>query len=500
MTDSNNLRKKQILRPLILLLAVSLMTGCTPEEKTMLLPKAQSSEEESEGTDPARDFTIKKIYTYSYETSELLFKSAYLKGCGENEIHITALDDKQENGLFVYREVDYRYGFYDTLGELFRFWEEWNNPSGDSMESDLYVDSLLPSPDGKQLLIYIRSAFWNSCMVWLQTLGSSEHWLLYEGTAEQSGPMIGSFSPSGRWVTFDTTGSSTGDECIVPVYDCEKTEFVNEDQYLEFRRDSKINSASGRLYSRIYPPDQTLFAASDRNLPRPSAAALCDTSESPGLLTFSLEEDKNVLSFELQWRVTPVTDTGSSVETENGDYFDSASVSHLSSYLFYYDVPYLQYKQTGTGTNFYYMGTPFQLVHVDTSQAESPREDPITFTEPVWDFLPLDTGDILVVLVQEVGLGGNEYMEPYPSSENAAVNGSKYMEGNAANPLSIQNYWDIRSADLYLYPAEGTEGRLLYKNVQNLLGMEYDAETRRILLETYETGNLSHRKCIILEL
>ncbi len=40
----------------------------------------------------------------------------------------------------------------------------------------------------------------------------------------------------------------------------------------------------------------------------------------------------------------------------------------------------------------------------------------------------------------------------------------------------------------------------MYKNLQNLISMEYDARNRRILLETCESDNMTHRKCIILEL
>ena len=43
----------------LLLLASLLLSGCAPEEKTMLLPMAQTSEEESESADPAKDFTVK---------------------------------------------------------------------------------------------------------------------------------------------------------------------------------------------------------------------------------------------------------------------------------------------------------------------------------------------------------------------------------------------------------------------------------------------------------
>ena len=68
------------------------------------------------------------------------------------------------------------------------------------------------------------------------------------------------------------------------------------------------------------------------------------------------------------------------------------------------------------------------------------------------------------------------------------------------NYVTIQEFWGLQSADLYLYPHGETEGHLLYKNLQNLIGMEYDAQNGRILLETYEGTDLTHRKCIILEL
>ena len=456
----------------------------------MLLPMAQTSEEDSESADPAKDFTVKKIFTYSYETSELLEKSAYLKGCKANEIHITAMDEKEDGGRFVFRQVDYRYGFYDTLDEFFRFRDQWLNPGHETKEEDLYIESLLPSPDGKQLLVYVRSAVGDTRIVWLYTLGSQDSLLLYEGILEQNGPMIGSFSPDGRWMTFDVTGSSTGNDFMVPIYDCEKQDWAAPEQYLELPGSPKGKSASVRLFSRLYPPDHMLYSASDDLTLRPWAAFLCDTSEGLGLLNFFLEEDKNILSFTLHW-----TDLSAPEPAPTPD----PTVQHISSYLSNYDgIPYLQYRQEHGKRCFYYMGNPYQLIRTDMEDITSAEKDSVLFPDPVWEFLPLDTGDLLVLLVQEAGADSCEHYGN-DLEQNANVFG-KYAPSGAAGSKTVQSCWDIRSADLYLYPAEGTERRLLYKNVQNLLGMEYDAENRRILLETWENGDLTHRKCIILEL
>jgi len=83
-----------------LLLFTALLTACAPEEKTMQLPLVSSAEDETQANPSDRDFTVKKIYTYSYETLELLDKSAFLSGSGENEVHIlSAAGENEANGI-----------------------------------------------------------------------------------------------------------------------------------------------------------------------------------------------------------------------------------------------------------------------------------------------------------------------------------------------------------------------------------------------------------------
>ena len=95
-------QKRICLRLPMFLTALLLLTGCTPEEKTLLLSRSQPDTEAAESQDPAKDFTVKKIYAYTYTTRDLLMQSAFLEGCGENEIHIIAFDERDDDEKLVY--------------------------------------------------------------------------------------------------------------------------------------------------------------------------------------------------------------------------------------------------------------------------------------------------------------------------------------------------------------------------------------------------------------
>lgn len=85
------------------------------------------------------------------------------------------------------------------------------------------------------------------------------------------------------------------------------------------------------------------------------------------------------------------------------------------------------------------------------------------------------------------------------------------MEGAAYTEPESGMFWSLRelqqglsvnSVNLYLYsPLEG-ERQLLYKGLKNLIHMEYDESSRRILLETWEgiAPEYGQRRCTILEL
>lgn len=532
--------------PPLLLAAALLLTGCAPEEKTLLLPQASLAEEESEESDAARDYTVKKIYTYSYETRPDLFKSAFLEGCGENEIHIISQVEEAPNSSEVdtqldgaqgpqeavgrkleYRQVDYRYGFYDSVGDFLWTWEQWNNPEGGEMESDLFIHSLLPSPDGRQLLVDIRSAFWDTVFVWLYTLGTEEPLLLYEGEGGTEGPLKGSFSQDGRFVTFDVFGASTGFNNLVPVYDSQKQRPAQAPESWI------IPANSGRLY----PPDYMLC-----NDIRSWDATLADHGGRPALVSIRRENDgKNQLLAATRIALPEDQDTAPDPsvleQSEAPAYQYNSTYLPGSAYLPDKDewtdrarLPYPLYRLSENGGCIHYALDPYNLWNMDFDNFE-PIGKPVTFPGILWDFLPLDSGAVLAALAQDAGSVPSANLRMQSQTTNrlpmpglcAAVTGSAgnpfsvlilldqtekqnmeeeehYNYWTENLPMAIQDTWEIRSADLYLYPAWDAEGRLLYKNLQNLLNMEYDEATGRILLETYEGNDLSRRRCIILEM
>lgn len=154
-------------------------------------------------------------------------------------------------------------------------------------------------------------------------------------------------------------------------------------------------------------------------------------------------------------------------------------------------MPYLKYVYYADENAVYFLEDMAKLLKTTIEVGAERTNEYIQFPNVILDFLRLDTGDLLVMIAQDFGVS---------KEKNNGFNANMLLEENIDSPLFIQRYWDILSADLYLYPAGETEGKLLYKNVQNLISMEYCEETRRILLETYEEPALNKRKCIILEL
>lgn len=472
-----------------LLLAVSLpLAGCAPEEKTLLLPEVSPAQSETEGETAAMDYTVKKIYTYSYDTLSGLGKSAFLQGCGENEIHILSLNDQGAERALEYRQVDYRYGFYDVTGGFQKIpegWERWHTSTEGEMEGDLYIDKLLPSPDGKQLLVYVRSAFWDKLMVWLYTLGVEKPLLLYDG----ADGLTGSFSPDGRWVTFDAEGVCSGLSPLVPIYDCSRAssrEAGEDDCWYWWVADTA---------SRLLVPDHMVCKADLTQVGEEVDcwvwdARLLSGSEGPRLMSL-LREGDNLLSLvespalpnlEIRPDVSPFTEDAAPIDRT------ACTKWYLSGYE---RTPYPFYRYSDDGGVVYYLSNPTTLFRAGLTDSGG-EERLLTFPNLIWDFQPLPSGDILAVLVQETENGYGLNSEQEHSRE-------QYIQENGI-PANLQWYWGILSADLYLYPQGASEGRLLYKNLQGLMGMEYDDETHRILLETYEGTDMAHRRCIILEL
>lgn len=481
------LRTSATLLTAAMLLAVSLLlAGCAPEEKTMLLPQPSSSQSETESKAAATDYTVKKIYTYSYDTLSDLGKSAFLSGCGENEIHILSLNGQGTEEILECRQVDYRYGFYDSAGdfrEILNGWEDWGSLPGGETEEDLYIDKLLPSPDGRQLLIYIRSAFRDRLTVWLYTLGVPQPLLLYDG----ADGLTGSFSPDGRWVTFDAIGACTGLSPFIPIYDCSQA--------------SSRAAGEGAYWwvadtaSRLLMPDRVLYKADLTQVGEDVDcwvwdARLLSGSEGPRLMSL-LREGEDLLCL-MESPAPPDLE----IRPDASLFSEESAPAHGSAFTKWYlsgyeRTPYPLYRYSADGTAVYYLANPAKLLR--TGLTDPGQEERVcAFPNPAWDFLPLPSGDILAALIQETGNG----MEPGSVDEHTT---EQYIQENGI-PMNLQWYWEILSADLYLYPAGASEGHLLYKNLQNLISMEYDEATSRILLETCEGSDMAHRRCIILEL
>lgn len=470
--------------PPLLLAAALFLTGCTPEEKTMLLPQASSAQSQEESRADAADYTVKKIYTYSYDTLTGLGKSAFLSGCGENEIHILSLNGQEPESTLECRRIDYRYGFYDVTGNFPEIRERWSSTSAGEAQPDLYLDRLLPSPDGTQLLVYVRSAFWDGLTIWLYTMGSADPLLLYEGTADGGAALAGSFSPDGRWVTFDAGGACTGPSPLIPVYDCRQT--TSRETAYWWIEDTA---------SRVLVPDQVLFEADLEQEGQDADCWLWDArllsdSGGPRLLSLvregdhllGLTESPAVPDLEIRPDASLLAKDAAPTQRPAG------AMWHLSGYE---RTPYPLHRYSCDGAYVYYLSNPATLLRTDLTGLRG-EERILDFPDQIWDFLPLPSGDILAALIQETESGFDQNTDDEFTME-------QYIR-EVGIPVNLQEYLGILSGDLYLYPQGASQGLLLYKNLRNLLGMEYDEETKRILLETYEGSDRAHRRCIVLEL
>lgn len=462
-----------------LLLCVCLfIAGCAPQEKTLLL-ETGAGDETGEVVEAAEDFTVKKIYTYTYDTNAALDRSASIKGCQEHEIRVIAEGGQGSGGLPEGRLVDYRYGFYDLTGQggnpreeqtgsgMTEFWSIWPNDDwgGEAALEEIgayYVERLQLSPDGRQMLVYARALVYtgktyseNRC-VWLYDFETQEPWLLYQGTANDWADPRGAFSSDGRWVTFDVTASKTGMHVVV--YDCQKEHEADI-------ADTEWVTLDG--LARIYPPEQ-LLVLNKHEYTEIWAAEIFDISGTPGVLGVVEEKQFSPEVF------------------QSYNLGDSDGMGYsMSQYYMYGDLsvtmPNLRYELDAEEDCVYYLEDFQRLWSID--MVEGTTAGFIEFEDTILDFLRLDSGEILALTTQEM-------------PENYAIRAEGYVNSLA----EIQRFGDIRSVDLYLYSADGTGGQLLYKNLQNVISMEYDVETRRILVETYEDPDQMSRKCIILEL
>ncbi len=451
----------------LLLCFWTLTAGCTPQEKTLLL-ETKVREEPGETVESEDDFTVKKIYTYTYDASWMLDKTASIKGCGAHEVRVIAAGGQESGGLPEGRLVDYRYGFYDLAaqGEVPRedqtgrgmaeFWSLWPCDDSDEEPSAYYVEQLQLSPDAERMLVYAGAQYSDERCVWLYDFETQKPWLLYQGTRDDWNNPRGAFSSGGQWVTFDVTGDKS--KTHVLVYDCHRERAADKE-------DTEWVNLDGR--SGVCVPDQTLLLSRDFNT-NVWTAGIFDISGYPGIVSIIENKEFSPEVFEC-YNVSDINREGRVMS----QYYLSGDLSGTGSYL--------QYKLDMEENLVYYLEDFRRLRSIDMSLGDAAEIG--NFTDPVLDFLRLDSGDILALTTQEE-------MEKY-------ILNMKYTVDSLHE---AQDFWDIRSVDLYLYSEDGTGGQLLYKNLQHVINMEYDTGTRRILLETFEDIFQTSRKCIILEL
>lgn len=459
---------------ILCILSLSLLTGCTPKERTVLLPDVKTQTTDEEDISRTDHFTVKNIFTYSYETEAEFEKSAFLKGCEAHKVCVIATEPLENGAIPVSRQVDYRYGFYDSPGipeglqeaqhidTLSSFFSLWKRPEHleeeltPQNESTLYVpEKLLLSPDGTKMLIYASADYWDGMRIWLYDFETQTSWLLYEGTRSEHALPSGSFSPNGRWVAFDLRGETTPS---VAVYDCQK-DFPTDDTDPEARTELSILSS-------LYPPDCVLFPApetSDTFL----EAKLLEFDTQPGILTLFKGKESSIRAIE----------TYLLEDSEGSDAAPSFSQHEYWLYGKFDTIPNpLQYELAPEENRLYYLDQNqlLQNLQLDDGTTLGYQE----FEKPVDRFWRLPFGELLTLSC--------------PAQNGISSENELY--------LNNQSSLILPSADLYLYSSDRTEGQLLYKNLQNVIAMEYDAQNRRILLETVKNESLTKRECLILEM
>ncbi|MCI8851983.1 MAG: hypothetical protein HFI31_10475 [Lachnospiraceae bacterium] len=497
-----NKRRKNSRMPALILavcMGAGLLSGCTPREKTIRLPDSQAVETEQQSDQD--DFTVKRIYTYDYNSDPMLDRSAFLADCGAHEVRILAsgsglLESGYVNQCLESRQVDYRYGFYDADGEL--SYEEL---------SDYYVDKILISPTGKQALLYEESQAGDVGRIWLYNFQDKSAYLLYERSVKELQEQgyaqrgeesweknedlnsvlwwekpLGSWSESGRWVTFDAMGIYTSG---IYLYDTwrEDVQYKNPDrEFLDLDSRTVLNAKGHRMQ------DQELESIYRGEVPMLSAE-IFDYQEGAGSLFFIEEDGRAQLRGVLQY---PLSEPDASWEEQNFQFNEFYIYCPQGDFL-----PYLGYeldmhnKYISYLFNFRRVDRLFISDNTSWTILENPEEER-DWSPLLLDFQCLDGQRILMAVSEESyylsNMEGAAYTEP--------------ESGMFWSLRELQQGLSVNSVNLYLYsPLEG-ERQLLYKGLKNLIHMEYDESSRRILLETWEgiAPEYGQRRCTILEL
>ncbi len=476
-------KKNRALRLLALLLLPAVLMGCTPRQKTIRLPESQEVEVEQENA--SGGFSVKRIYTYDYETGLMEEPSAFLSDCGPHEVKIITAQYRDTEGD-VYGDfwtlscqmVDYRYGFYDSEGEL-RLWHP------DAM-GDLIPRSIKISPTGREALFYEGSDFWGNTLVWLCDFETQSSRLLCETAGELSQGGIPSWSPSGRWMSYDIRGIKEG--ALIELYDLEKKpgEATGE-------QEGELTEKKGILgleNESLHGPDRYLENTERDEL---GTEILCQElfdcwEGAAGVLNFVFDSDSEILRVIARYPV--LGEQGPDWElTENIEFYLYWKLGNV--------LPYLDYQINWEERALYYLVGYDQVERLwmddftsETALRLSDKE------EMLLDFLRLEDGSFLTIQ------GSGYFMANEKPANEEAIGKQLNQDSHGIGLAKLQELMQTETLSLYWYPAGQQEGQLLYKDLHNLIRMEYDAQSRRILLETWQGDNLydGKRQCMILEL
>lgn len=487
-------------RLLALMLLPAVFTACTPRQKTLRLPESQEVEVEQENA--SEGFTVKRIYTYDYETKLAWERSAFLSDCGPHEVKIvTAELSSEEEGVggnfwkLDCRMVDYRYGFYDSTGNL-RLWHS------DAL-GELYPRKIKISPTGREALFYEGSTFWGNMLVWLCDFKTQSTQLLYEtaGEEEINRRLFPSWSPSGRWMSFDMMGIKEGS--LVGLYDMESGEMDREGD------SSETDGTKDKEWEHMME-SLGLGGSSFRSVDK----YLYNIGESKNLGTDQeifdqelfdcWEGTAGILNFVRDWSNPEILRVIAMYPPEWEQQEPSWENPQASEFYLHWQMgdilDYLAYQVNWEEQMLYYLigYERVEQIHMGENTSETVLQAS-NLEELILDFRRLDDGSFLTIQGEGYFMGNEEV-----TNEGGGQTMGNGIEKDMENLMltQVQELLHTEDLSLYWYPQGQQEGQLLYKDLHNLIHMEYDAPSRRILLETWqgETVYDGKRQCMILEL
>ncbi len=417
--------------------------GCTPEAKTIVL-QDESPRQTADAEDSGADFTVKKIYAYDYETQcseevpSGMMQSAFLKNCDENEIRVWVQGDEESDSYLKLREVDYRYGFYEEIGAI---------PVLGYGAAEIRC---CPSQDGEKMLVYWCSE--ERLQILLYDLKAQKQILLAEhrlygdeDLLEKERKCWGAWSESGRWMTYDVLGTLLGGE-LTAVLDTEdealQTRFLKRKTEHNTAAASLLEGEDGRvgLLEEVWydgDPDTAYFFLN----PLEEGDELRENSAGDD----PLEGECFVRGFGGAYEA----------DTENGLIYSETDIDQI-------------------------MGVSYRDQSV---------KGVYDFDSELLFWRKLEDGGFLAALCWSM-----ETFDEVSSSEFDAG-----IEGESDPAFELYCYSEEEEEENGV--KKNGERMLLYKGSANLIGMDYDPDTKRILLETVlDPTRPEQRRCIILEM